>query len=126
MGMYKTVYPGVYNDREKRLLDEANARLQAQIGQPSPFGSGVADPTLMKFYNNTWDPWNPLFNDPEYAKNTRYGSVIAIPCWKEPGAMFPTLPMDFGDRMTDRKNLGGAFEMFRPILPGDVLTAKVG
>lgn len=64
MGMYKTVYPGVYNDREKRLLDEANARLQAQIGQPSPFGSGVADPTLMKLYNNTWDPWNPLFNDP--------------------------------------------------------------
>ena len=126
MSMYKKVYPGVYTEKEQKILDEARARLKAQVGQPSPFGSGKADPTLIALYNNAWDPWNPLFNDPEYGKKTKYGSIIAIPCWKEPGAMFPTLPMDMGDRMTERANLGGAFEIFQPILPGDELTARVG
>ncbi len=126
MSMYKVQYPGVYTDREKELLDAARTSAASQKGMPAMFGGGTADETMMKLYANAWDPWNPLFNDPDYAKNTRYGGLIAIPCWKEPGAMFPTLPMDFGDRMTDRANLGGAFEMFKPIRPGDVLTAKVG
>ena len=126
MSMYKVQYPGVYTARETELLEAARASAASQKGLPAMFGGGTADETLMKLYANAWDPWNPLFNDPDYAKNTRYGGLIAIPCWKEPGAMFPTLPMDFGDRMTDRANLGGAFEMFQPIRPGDVLTAKVG
>lgn len=126
MSIYKKQYPGVYTEREQQLLDEARQKLHDQVGQGSPFGGGDANETLMKLYANSWDPWNPLFNDEEYAKNTKYGGIIAIPCWKEPGAMFPTLPMDFGDRMTDRANLGGAFEMFAPIRPGDTLTAKVG
>ena len=126
MSMYKKQYPGVYSDREQKLLDEARSAIEAQKGGPAMFGGGEANETVMRLYAQAWDPWNPLFNDPDYAKNTRYGGLIAIPCWKEPGAMFPTLPMDFGDRMTDRANLGGAFEMLRPIRPGDVLTAKVG
>ena len=75
----------------------------------------------MKLYANAWDPWNPLFNDETYAKNTKYGSIIAIPCWKEPGAMFPTLPMNYGDKL-QRANDGGAFTMYAPILPGDTFT----
>ena len=126
MSMYKKQYPGVYTDREKRLLDEARAKLEVQKGETSPFGGGVANETIMLLYNNAWDPWNPLYNDKEYAKNTRYGDVIALPCWKEPGAMFPTLPMDFGDKMTDRANAGGAFEIFKPIYAGDVLEARKG
>ena len=126
MSMYKKQYPGVYTPREQEILDRLNEQLKAQVGKPAMFGAGDADPTLMALYAKNWDPWNPLYNDPEYAKNTKWGGVISIPCWKEPGAMFPTLPMDFGDRMTDRANLGGAFEILKPIYAGDKLEARVG
>ena len=118
---FKTVFPGIYSDREQKMLDETREKLQSQIGKPTMFPVTPADPTLMKLYANAWDPWNPLFNDEAYGKTTKYGSIIAIPCWKEPGAMFPMLPMDFGDRL-QRANDGGAFEMFAPILPGDTFT----
>ena len=79
MGMYKKQYPGIYSDREKRLLDEARARLAKQKGQASPMGGGVANETIMLLYANAWDPWNPLYNDKDYAKNTKYGDVISLP-----------------------------------------------
>ncbi len=121
MSDFKTVYPGVYSPREEEILSATREKLEAQIGKPTMFPVTPADPTLMKLYANAWDPWNPLFNDEEYAKKTKYGSLIAIPCWKEPGAMFPMLPMDFGDKL-QRANDGGAFEMYAPILPGDTFT----
>ena len=121
MSDFKTVYPGQYSPREEKILDETRKKLQEQIGKPTMFPVTPADPTLMRLYANAWDPWNPLFNDDEYAKNTKYGSIIAIPCWKEPGAMFPMLPMDFGDKL-QRANDGGAFIMYAPIYPGDTFT----
>ena len=112
MSDFKTVYPGQYSPREKKILDETRKKLQEQIGKPTMFPVTPADPTLMRLYANAWDPWNPLFNDDEYAKNTKYGSIIAIPCWKEPGAMFPMLPMDFGDKL----QLGfGHAALFQPL-----------
>lgn len=80
MSDFKTVYPGQYSPREKKILDETRKKLQEQIGKPTMFPVTPADPTLMRLYANAWDPWNPLFNDDEYAKNTKYGSIIAIPC----------------------------------------------
>ena len=68
MSNFKTVYPGQYSDREKRILDETREKLKAQIGKPTMFPVTPADPTLMRLYANAWDPWNPLFNDDEYAK----------------------------------------------------------
>lgn len=121
MSDFKTVYPGVYSPREEEILNATREKLNAQIGKPTMFPVTPADPTLMKLYANAWDPWNPLFNDEEYAKKTKYGSLIAIPCWKEPGAMFPMLPMNYGDKL-QRANDGGAFEMYAPILPGDTFT----
>ena len=121
MSDFKTVYPGQYSPREEKILDETRKKLQEQIGKPTMFPVTPADPTLMRLSANAWDPWNPLFHDDEYAKNTKYGSIIAIPCWKEPGAMFPMLPMDFGDKL-QRANDGGAFIMYAPIYPGDTFT----
>ena len=121
MSDFKTVYPGQYSPREQEILDTTRKQLDAQIGKPTLFPVTPADPTLMKLYANAWDPWNPLFNDETYAKNTKYGSIIAIPCWKEPGAMFPMLPMNYGDKL-QRANDGGAFTMYAPILPGDTFT----
>ena len=74
MSNFKTVYPGQYSPREKKILDETRKKLQEQIGKPTMFPVTPADPTLMRLYANAWDPWNPLFNDDEYAKNTKYGS----------------------------------------------------
>lgn len=40
--------------------------------------------------------------------------------------MFPSMPTDFDDVMTDRANLGGAFEILKPIYAGDKLEARTG
>ena len=35
MSDFKTVYPGQYSPREKKILDETRKKLQEQIGKPT-------------------------------------------------------------------------------------------
>lgn len=46
-------------------------------------GKGPAVPStdqwVMQLYARCWDRWNPLFNDPEYAKKSVWGNLPAMP-----------------------------------------------
>jgi len=86
----------------------------------------TADLKAMKKYANNFDPWNPLYNDEEYAKKTRYGSIIAVPFFKEAGAMFPSMGNLKGLGNFGPANDGGDIEFFLPIRPGDTFTMKSG
>ncbi len=65
---------------------------------------------------------SPLYTDAEYARTTRFGGIIAPPtflCTLRSGGA--ALPVQFG-RVT--LNGGNEYEGFRPVRPGDVITAQ--
>jgi len=90
------------------------------------FMAMTADKTAMKKYAKNFDPWNPLYNDEEYAKKTKYGSIIAVPFFKEAGAMFPSMGNLKGLGTFGPANDGGDIEFFLPIHPGDTFSMKSG
>ncbi|MFC1994089.1 MaoC family dehydratase N-terminal domain-containing protein [Chloroflexota bacterium] len=69
------------------------------------------------------DP-NPLWQDEEYAKKSRYGGIIASPTYiasirtGEGIAALPPVPLK---RVL---NGGNELEFFHPIRPGDILTSR--
>jgi len=85
---------------------------------------------------------NPLYWDEEYAKKSRYGSIIAPPCFfgwpvKWAGSVtffympqFAELYQEWMDIMTKAgypRRLGGGneFEFFQPVRAGDILTSTL-
>jgi len=98
---------------------------KAQLSTDTFMGM-TADKTAMKKYAKNFDPWNPLYNDEEYAKKTKYGSIIAVPFFKEAGAMFPSMGNLKGLGNFGPANDGGDIEFFLPIHPGDTFTMKSG
>jgi acyl dehydratase len=140
----KKLYPGVYTPEEQKILDEFKRSLEgggpgggagAMLGT-APGGAGraqmstdsfmamTADMKAMKRYAGNFDPWNPLYNDDAYAKKTRYGSIIAVPFFREAGAMFPSMGNLKGLGRFGPANDGGDIEFFKPIYPGDSFTTK--
>lgn len=80
--------------------------------------------TRMDMYAKAWDRWNPLYNDKEYAKKTKWGEVIAIPCFTEPLAFPPLLGDSFGEHvMPDYTYPGDGYDheimFYKPIFAGD-------
>ena len=130
MSEFQIFYPGVYNDEDKRTLDEFRKKLENGGDAMMPMDPvETADPAKMKAYARTWDPYNPLFSDDSYAKNTKYGCTPAIPGEFEPASWFPMMPRTLGIFGMDRAKVripGNAhdheIEYFAPILPGDTLT----
>ena len=98
---------------------------KAQLSTDTFMGM-TADKAAMKKYAKNFDPWNPLYNDEEYAKKTKYGSIIAVPFFKEAGAMFPSMGNLKGLGNFGPANDGGDIEFFLPIHPGDTFTMKSG
>ncbi len=134
----KLVYPNVYTVEEKRALDEFAARLAGGQGS-GPSGGTVAgggaqtstdsamsldaNAFTMKLYANAFDYWNPLFNDSSYAARTKYGAIIALPFYREPGVMFPSMNIPALGSWRG-SNDGGDVEFFVPIRAGDTFTTK--
>jgi acyl dehydratase len=104
---------------EEVITDE----MKAAIGmQSEPTVIEVEKGMITKFAEAIEDP-NPLWQDEEYAKQARYGEIVAPPGFlmtvmmRGEAVEFPfQLPMV---RILDG---GGEWEYFKPIRPGDVLT----
>lgn len=59
-------------------MDSIPAEAKAMIGKETVQQYLVTDRDIRRFAQAIDDP-NPLYSDPEHAKNTRYGEVIAPP-----------------------------------------------
>ena len=123
--------PGVYTKEEEKMLAEWRELAIAQSGwlgdEPNemwayPVANRVASRELMVFAARLIDYWNPLWRDQNYARNTRWGGIIAPPMYLErlkagTGAGL-ALPTSLGPAR--HFYLGEDWEFFQPVRVNDV------
>lgn len=119
---FKTVYPGIYDEREQEVYekiwkilsggqDELAGKIEAQ-SKGKRYYTGPDIQSRQVEFNSAWTPIkyytpgtndlvsaakqltprNPLFKDPEYAANTKYGALIAAPFAVDMGVGLPYTP----------------------------------
>lgn len=109
---------------EGRITDEAIAAARHMIGlQLRPEGPYLQDATVdtIRNFSNGIGDLNPLYRDPEYARTSRHGGVVA----------HPMFPMAYGWIGRTRWGLpgvhgfyvGNEWELYRHIRPGDRISA---
>jgi hypothetical protein len=124
---------GVYSDEEKELLRAFDRRADTFVGwvgnratpeYPFPVAHDRASADVLSRVARSVDPWNPLWNEPEYAATTRWGGLIAFPlfprmvCHGGSGwlGVFPMGPPE-----VIGTHIGNDWELLRPIRVGDSL-----
>lgn len=120
-------YPGVYTEEEKAAIEKYRR------GEYAPQFPNAAlestDEWVMRLYARCWDHWNPLFNDPEYAKNTVWGAIPAIPGYISLETR-SEVPPELGvqARPDGSTFVGDGYDhedrYFKPVFPGDKLRSK--
>ena len=71
-------YPGVYTPEEQAAIDRfCRGETGTMFGGKGPAVPST-DQWVMQLYARCWDRWNPLFNDPEYAKKSVWGNLPAM------------------------------------------------
>ena len=103
---------------ERSLLSE----LRSQIGKESPPRSEEVEKGAIRRFVNALSDHNPLYEDEEYAKKSRYGGKIAPPLF---AITFNRERRPQPDNRLGKgaMNAGNEFEFFLPIRPGDVITS---
>jgi hypothetical protein len=124
---YQIFQPGEFLDWEKRMVEERleqakNPRAKKQDAFFSVEGTVTEDAILS--YNRAWDPYNPLFNNKEYAIKAGYPGIPAFPCFKVPNGNNPSpVPMDIADKWY-YANDGSDVKIWSHIFPGDSFTSE--
>ena len=109
--------------QESMITDEVRAALGTEmVGPPE-----LIEMKAIRDYAGaiTWpDPPNPLHVDEEYAKNTRFGGIIAP--WSFYTSLGREAPMPKLPLPEPRVGMNGGndYEYFQPIRPGDMITTR--
>ena len=117
-------YPGVYTPEEQAAIDRyCRGETGRMFGCKGPAGPST-DPWVMQLYARCWDRWNPLFNDPEYAKKSVWGNLPAIPGYVSMETRYNVPPeLGYLIRPDGTAFLGDGYdhtdEYFAPVFPGD-------
>ena len=102
----------------KILTDEM---LKAVGFKTRPVTFEIGRGAIRKFAQSIEDH-NPLFNDEQAARETRFGGMIAPPTFgRMLGGIFLKLPFQLPKRGLDG---GSEWEFFHPIRPGDRITVQ--
>lgn len=134
-------YPGEYHDFEKEMIEKIEGQKNGTV-KPE----GMALPPGLKFgmfapkpvteeeilaYNRKWNPYDPLYNDPEYARAHGHPSVPAYPGFGDimGGDTGKPAPYVNFRTMFDSfcyTNDGCSYEYARNIYAGDLFTGCGG
>jgi hypothetical protein len=123
---YQIFQPGVYLDWEKDMVEERMAIVRKG---PQKGGTTAVEPITENDIiaaNKKWDPYNPLFNDKEYARKAGYPSVPAFPGTQGArggGARVPGIPHDFGDLFYYTTD-GTDNRIYRHVFAGDTFVSE--
>jgi hypothetical protein len=132
------VVRGVYSPEEQKMLadwQEQSNKLVGWMGEtpsndiPYPVFHRIATRELIQHMAGAADYWNPLWRDEKYARNTRWGGIIAPPffeqCIAHGGPRFLLkVPPEVGTGNMDMQ--GHYFEFFHPIRVNDSFRVWIG
>jgi len=95
--------------------------LQGQVGTARSLVVRPVETGAIRGFLDAAGDDNPLYRDSEYARGTRWGGLVAPPTFVgtiRGDASMADIP--FGSSVL---NGGEAYEFFRPVRPGDLITA---
>jgi acyl dehydratase len=102
----------------KILTDE----MMKAVGFTTPPVVHEIEPGAIRKFAQAIEDLNPLFNDEQAARKTRFGGMIAPPTFgRNLGGIFLKLPFQLPKRGLDG---GSEWEFFHPIRPGDRITVQ--
>ncbi|MFQ5825798.1 MAG: MaoC family dehydratase N-terminal domain-containing protein [Dehalococcoidia bacterium] len=104
----------------KEALEEWKKRIGVSLRIGNIFNDMASRDNIRKFANGIGDP-NPLYRDPEYARKTRYGGLIAPPSFLY--SIYPTWVLQ-GLPGVHAFHSGNDWEFYRPIRENDVITPE--
>lgn len=80
----------------------------------------------IKWFAESVGDLNPLWQDKEYAAKSRYGGIVAPPTFLQNAPLKNIVhkAMSLESPLTRHLYAGMEFEFFKPIRPGDVITAR--
>jgi acyl dehydratase len=112
---------GVYSKVEEEFLKDFEKLADKMSGWRKPLLIPAATPEAMKRFALAADPWNPIWRDEDYARNTRWGTILGIPGWLDADTQItysPEVPpsMGFGGGQW----LGENWDYFKPVRMNDV------
>ena len=117
----KTIVRGVYTKEEKAILEDWEKRADSAIGWHKMSREFVASKDSIQDMGLAVDFWNPLWHDDNYARNTRWGTIIAPPMYlervKQGTGVSPTIPRSHG--YTGHYYLGEDWEFYQAVQPND-------
>jgi len=109
---------------EGKITDEALEELRRRVGSKfkiDPFHTVVCKDTIRHFVDGVGDV-NPLYRDEEYARETRYGRLVAPPSWLY--SVFPTwVPQ--GLKGVHAFHSGNDWTFYKPLFEGDIITPEL-
>ncbi len=97
--------------------------LKSKIGVEFLSGKYEIEKGMIKRFVQAVDDPNPLWQDEEYAKKTKYGGIIAPPLFVVVLG-FDEFEKDMASLIPARLHGGTEFEYFKPVRPGDVITVS--
>ncbi|NNG01165.1 MAG: acyl dehydratase [Desulfobacteraceae bacterium] len=109
---------------EGKITEEGLEQLRSRIGKKlriTPFNTHASIDAILHFVDGVGDA-NPLFRDEEYARNSKYGKLIAPPSW--PYSVFPTwVPQGLAG--VHAFHSGNDWTFYKPIYEGDKITPEL-
>lgn len=131
--------PGVFTEAEERMIANFTAKSEKLTGwvgeMPSADfafpGHRVATKELIHHMATAADFKNPLYRDEQYAKNTRWGGIIAPPFYYHAilhggRVCFLTMPPEDGIVRSERVLMIQQGDFYQPIRPGDSFRIWLG
>jgi len=109
---------------EGLITDEALERWRHRIGTRLRVGNifnELASKDAIRHFGDGIGDGNPLFRNPEYAKKTRYSSIVAPPNWLY--SVFPTWVLQ-GLPGVHAFHSGNDWEFYKPMFVGDTITPE--
>lgn len=119
----KKFYPNVYTNEEKEAIKDYLENPQRMI--PAEYTVGPIAEWELLLYAHSWDKWNPLYNNKQYALNAGYCDIPAIPGFIDPEVR-TMLPKELGHPISPTyAYIGDGYdhevEYLLPIYAGDTL-----
>ncbi len=103
-----------------KALEDWKKRIGVSLRIGNIFNEMASKDNIRKFVNGIGDP-NPLYRDPEYAKTTRYGGLVAPPSFLY--SIYPTWVLQ-GLAGVHGFHAGNDWEIYRPIKENDIITPE--